>query len=88
MANILDLFFPAAKPLRDAASGGDSTAASDAASKAATARAAANPSGIDVAAEAQKAAARAKTPVSTQGPSSTPVSSGGGTRDHYKPRGN
>lgn len=49
-----DFLFPARQPLREAAEGPDPNAAS----KAATARAASNPSGIDVAAEAQKAAAR------------------------------
>lgn len=80
-----DLVFPAAKPLKAAASG---TSADDAASQKANAAAAANPSGIDMAAEAQKAAAKA-TPAATQpAGAATPVTPGKGTRDHYAPRGN
>lgn len=82
MPDVLDLFFPANGPLRKAAQG-DSDAP---AVKAAQARAAANPSGIDMAAEAQKAAVRNKVPSATQGASSTPVTSGTAKRDHYAPK--
>lgn len=84
MPNFLsDLLFPAAKPLKAAAS----TASPDAAaSQKANAAAQANP-GIDVAAEAQKAAARAKAPTATQGNAPTPITPGKATRDHYAPRG-
>lgn len=82
MGKLTDLLFPAAGPLRKAAEG-DSDAE---AVKAAQSRAAANPSGIDMAAEAQKAAARNKVPSATQGASSTPVTPGTAKRDHYAPK--
>jgi hypothetical protein len=80
MAGIFDKLFPAAKPLKAAAQG--------------TEQAPPKPippgeQGIDVAAEAQKAAARAKAaPVSTQPATSTPITDGTAKRDHYAPRGN
>jgi hypothetical protein len=103
--NILsDILFPVGATLRKVASGdvfGDKSGpvgADKAASATANQNARRNPSGIDMAAEAQKAAQRAgvgkakampkpsASPVSTQGASSTPISSGAATRDHYTPR--
>lgn len=104
MPNILeDVFFPAGSVLRKAATSSTDVGADKAASETANARAAQNPSGIDMAAEAQKAAARSgvgpkikdtplvkprTAPTATQGAGSTPVSPGTASRDHYKPRGN
>lgn len=79
--DFLDAVFPVARVLRDVAEGrvfsGDSVGADTGASRAAMRRAKSNPSGIDMAAEAQKAAVRA-------GVAKAPAPA---KRDHYKPRG-
>ncbi len=74
-----DVFMPAGKVLRDAAQGTDSDSSDQA-----IARAKANPSGVDVAALAQKAADKAKLPATT----ATPIDPGTAKRDHYTPRKN
>ncbi len=82
MANFLDdVVFPAAGVLKRLATGTPDASAS----QQANARAAANPSGIDMQAEAAKAAARAKAAAPQTAPS-TPATTTG-TRDHYTPRG-
>lgn len=98
-----DILFPVGKVLRDVAEGnvfgdpGGPVGADNAASKTANQNARRNPSGIDMQAEAQKAAARARRPAPAAAPArraapaapatptpSTPSDTSG--RDHYAPK--
>lgn len=86
MANFFDAITGGAKVLKDLAEGNvtepvgrDKSASADA-----NERARRNPSGIDMAAEAQKAAARAG--VKPPAPGLPAIAPGTAKRDHYKPR--
>lgn len=86
MANFLDdVVFPAAGVLKRLATGKSDPGNDQAASQAANDRAKANPSGVDMQAEAAKAAARAKVPAPAPAPA--PAPNPANSKDHYTPKG-
>lgn len=88
MANFLDdVVFPAAGVLKRIATGQSDPGNDQAASQAANTRAAKNPSGVDMAAEAAKAAARAKVPAPKVATPAAPATPASNSKDHYTPRG-